>query len=162
MQDTPQPDSAAARIFAYLEDVVGRYAPIKHFQIGYPDEQAGAGDTPYPQVFFETDMQVGESTRGLCSFQVSLLVLDIPPARGRHPGTRMEKEILARTGGYVEELLEILRLEETLTDVSLTSTVSLTDYGQDRAAGWHAEISFTYPMAVNRASLRTRYTPPSL
>lgn len=161
MSDPTQPDSAAARIFAYLADVVSRYSPIAHFAVGYPDEQGGAGDTPYPQVFLETDLQVGEKSRGLCSFQASLYVLDRPPGHGRNPGTRYEAELLARTGGYVEELLEILREEEVLTDVELTSSLSLTDFGRDRAAGWHPEISFTYPMAVDRTALRTRYTPPT-
>jgi hypothetical protein len=159
MTDTQHPSSALARIFAYFEAVVGRYAPIKHYQVGYPDEQGGEGNTPYPQVFLESSMQVGESVAGLCSFQMSLYVLDMPAGHGRHAGTRNEAEILARTGGYVEELLEILRLEETLTDVKLEASVSLTDYGKDRAAGWHPEISFTFPMAVDRKALRTRYTP---
>ncbi len=158
--DTPQhPDSAQARLFAYFQDVVSRYSPIKHFQIGYPDEQGGAGNTPYPQVFLESAMELSEKQPGLCAFQVSLYVLDMPAGHGRHAGTRNEPEILARTGGYVEELLEILRLEEVLTDVALNSSLSLTDYGRDKAAGWHPEISFTFPMAVDRAALRSRYTP---
>ncbi len=156
-----QPDSATARIFAYLEDVVRRYSPIPHFQVGYPDEQAGAGDTAYPQVFLEADLQVGEKQAGLQSYQVAFQVLDKPDEHGQNDSTRRQADILATTCGYWEELLEILRLEETLTDVELSTAVSLTDVGPDVASGWRIELSFSFPSAVSRAGLRSRYTPPS-
>ncbi|MCA8829425.1 hypothetical protein [Hymenobacter pini] len=158
MSDQPPLDSGAARIFAYLEDVVSRYRPIAHFHVGYPDEQASGAD-PYPQVFLEAEMQVGEEQPGLDAYQVALQVLDMPDEHGTNEGTRRQAAILATTGGYLEELVEILRLEEVLTDVKRVSAVSLTDAGTDQASGWRAEISFTYPSAVNRDALRTRYTP---
>ncbi|RSK33949.1 hypothetical protein [Hymenobacter metallilatus] len=159
MPDQPPLDSGAARIFAYLEDVVKRYSPIAHFQIGYPDEQAGAGNTPYPQVFLEAEMQIGEERPGLDTYQVALHVLSLPAEHGTNEGTRLQAGILATTGGYVEELVEILRLEEELTDVKKVSAVSLTDVSTDQASGWRVEISFTYPSAVNREALWSRYTP---
>lgn len=155
------PSSSAARVFAYLEDVVARYSPIVHFQIGYPDEQAGAGDTPYPQVFLESEVQVGEEQPGLDTYQVALQVLGLPLEHGLNEGTRRQAGILAQTGGYLEELVEILRLEEVLTDVKRVSALSLTDVGPDQASGWRAEISFTLSSSVDRAALATRYTLPT-
>lgn len=158
----PPPDSAAARVFAYFEDVVSRYAPLAGaFAIGYPDEQGNAGDTRYPQVFLESEVQVGEQQPGLDTYQVALQVLDAPEAHGTNEGTRRQADILALTGGYLEELVEILRLEEVLTDVKRPSALSLTDVGPDVASGWRAEISFTLPASIDRAALATRYTLPT-
>ena len=159
---TSSPASAAARVFAYFEDVVSRYTPLAGaFAIGYPDEQAGAGDTSYPQVFLESEVQVGEQQPGLDTYQVTLQVLDQPDKHGTNEGTRRQAEILALTGGYLEELVEILRLEEVLTDVKRVSALSLTDVGADVASGWRAEISFTLSAAIDRVALATRYTPPT-
>jgi hypothetical protein len=146
-------------VFDYIEDLVGRYAPLKHFQVGYPDEQAGGGATEYPQCFLEAELLLAETQAGRYTCTAALQVLDRPEAHGENLGTRWQRELLATTGEYVEELLEQLRQEDELQDVKLTGLVNLIDVGSDLACGWRMEISFSFLSQVSRKQVRSRFSP---
>jgi hypothetical protein len=146
-------------VFDYLEGLVGRYSPIKFFAVGYPDEQGGGGATPYPQIFLEAELSFNETSPGHYECRAALQVLDRPAAHGLNAGTRWQRDLLAQTGEYVEELLEQLRVEDVLQDVKLGDALTLTDVGRDKACGHRIEVSFSFTSAVDRAQAASRFTP---
>jgi len=143
----------------YIQDLASRFSDIKHVGFGYSDEQGEGGNSPYPQLFQEAEMEIREVNAGLDSYSVALLFLDLPQEQGTQPGTRAEKQILQHTKKMADAFIEQIRLEGVLFSVRVGSMLSLVAFNDDDAYGWRVELSFEYPKYVDRSDIQSRFTP---
>ncbi|MBA9076083.1 hypothetical protein [Rufibacter quisquiliarum] len=154
--ETPQSLTA---VTGYLRSLAERYEPLASFGYGFEEEQGSGGNTAYPHLFLEAEMEVTEPNPGLDGYNVALLFLDKPQQQGTQPGTAAELHISSSTKQIADEVLEILRMEQQLLSIKVGSRLSLSQFGPDSAYGWRVEVYFEIPKAIDRAAIRQRLTP---
>ena len=143
----------------YLLQLGARFTDVAHVGFGFGDEQGQGGNTPYPQLFVEAEMELREVQAGLDSYTVALLFLDKPDAQGTQEKTRAEKAILQHTKQMADAFIEQVRLEQVLLSVRVLSMLSLVAFGDDAAYGWRVELAFEYGSYVDRQDIANRFTP---
>lgn len=142
------------QLLDYLQGLGRRRTAIGRALLGYQ----GAGQ--YPVLVVEPDPLVAESTAGLLTYDLAILVLDRErDAQGAYrPDPDQVPALLAATGQWCDELMELLRAEYPgdLKPGSYTR-VALSGFGSDLATGWRAELRVQVRQDVNRNTNATLF-----
>lgn len=140
----------------YLQGLGRRRTAIGRALLGYE----GKGE--YPLVLVEPDPLVAESSPGLLNYDFAFLVLAREQqADGSYrPDPEQRPGILATTGQWADELIEMLRSEYPGDLKPGTySRVALTEYGTDQATGWRVEIRLQVKQNINRTTNNALFAP---
>jgi hypothetical protein len=143
-------------VLDYLQGLGRRRTDIDRAALGYE----GAGE--YPVLVVEPDPFCGESSPGLMNYDFAFLVLNREQdANGnyrRNPS--QEPALLAQTGQWCDELIEMLRHENPGDLAKGTySRVALTQYGSDLATGWRVELRLQVAQNINRQTNAALFAP---
>lgn len=144
------------QLLDYLQSLGRRRAAIGRASLGY------AGEGLYPIVVVEPDPLCAESTAGLLTYDVALLVLDrerdatgeYRPDPGQVPG------LLARTGQWCDELVEMLHHEHPgdVVKGSYSRVAIPAGVGGDLATGWRVELRLQVRQYLNRNTNAALFT----
>lgn len=140
----------------YLKSLGERRLAIGRAVLGYE------GAKQYPVLVVEPDPLAAESSPGLLNYDFAVLVLDRESVDGQY---RKDPEqwpaVLARTGQWADELLEMLR-HEYPGDLKpgAYSRVALTEFGADLAIGWRVELRLQVQQNINRNTNAALFAVP--
>ncbi|MDO7846474.1 hypothetical protein Q5H92_08905 [Hymenobacter sp. M29] len=144
-------------VLNYLQGLGRRRTAISRAALGYE------GSGQYPVLVVEPDPFCGESSPGLMNYDFAFLVLNREADENgvyqrRDPA--QEPALLAQTGQWCDELIEMLRHENPGDLAKGTyNRAALTQHGTDLATGWRVEFRLQVAQNIDRRANADLFAP---
>ena len=149
----PVPTTPFTAQLAYLLGLGTRHLEIGRAELT-SDGQA-SGNTRYPLVLVEADVQGSETNAGLDTLTFAIQVLDMPERIDPRTGP----DLLGTTKTWADELTQQLRDEQPGALAGVNYLALPGQAGSDLATGWRMELQLKVPKQIDRNANAAKFAP---